>query len=305
MSSSTRRFLITGAAGQTGSVTTRLLLEHGHQVTALVRRVDDRATALAEAGADIVTGDLRDFRDVSRAMVGADAVYFCYPVEAGLIESTVNVGQAAAEAGVQAVVNMSQVSARRDAKSNAAQQHWIAERLLDRGPFGTTHLRPTFFAEWITWGWLGSGDSGVIALPFGTGRHAPITGADQARVIAAVLERPESHDRQVYPLYGPVEMNHDEIAAAVSRVLDIEVRYEPLSIEAFQTGLLERGVSQHLVQHLGNVATDYRNGVFAGTNNLVETISGKAPMTVEEYVAANRPAFEVTTGQFAVSAASV
>jgi len=30
---------------------------------------------------------------------------------------------------VHAVVNMSQISARREAKSNAARHHWLAERL--------------------------------------------------------------------------------------------------------------------------------------------------------------------------------
>ncbi|MFE7745967.1 NAD(P)H-binding protein [Nocardia sp. NPDC057455] len=304
MSTSDRRFLITGAAGKTGAATTRLLLEQGHAVTAFVYREDERSHALARAGADVVAGDLRDFRDVSAAMVGVESVYFCYPVEPGLIESTVNVAQAAAEAGVDAVVDMSQVSARRDAKSNAARQHWIAERLLDRGPFRTTHLRPTFFAEWINWGWLGGGEPGVLALPFGAGRHAPIAGDDQARVIAAVLTHPAPHDRQIYPLYGPVEMNHDEIAAAMSRALGIAVRYEPISVETFQAGLLARGVSQHLVQHLGNVAVDYRNGIFAGTNNLVEVITAQPPMTVEDYVAANRETFDVEAGRFAVAPAA-
>lgn len=55
----------------------------------------------------------------------------------------------ASEAGVHAVVNMSQISARREAKSDAARQHWIAERLLDRTALVTTHLRPSFFMEWL------------------------------------------------------------------------------------------------------------------------------------------------------------
>ena len=96
-----------------------------------------------------------------------------------------------------AVVNMSQISARRDAKSHAAQQHWLAERLLDRSAFRTTHLRPTFFAEWLKWQWRREGEQGLLRLPFGRGRHAPIAGRDQAAVIAAVLQTPAPHDRQI------------------------------------------------------------------------------------------------------------
>jgi NAD(P)H dehydrogenase (quinone) len=44
----------------------------------------------------------------------------------GLLEATAILAQTAAESGVSAVVNMSQISARRDAAGNAARQHWLA-----------------------------------------------------------------------------------------------------------------------------------------------------------------------------------
>jgi NAD(P)H dehydrogenase (quinone) len=197
-----RLFLITGATGKTGATSVRLLLERGHRVRALVHRPDERSEALAAAGAEIVTGDLLNFRQVSPAMRGVSGAYFVYPIAPGLLDATVIFAQAAAEAGVRSVVSMSQISARRDATSNAARQHWLAERLLDRSPMLTAHLKPTFFAEWIISGWGLQGDHGVLRLPFGTGRHAPIAAVDQSYVIAAILENPEPHDRQAYPLYG-------------------------------------------------------------------------------------------------------
>jgi NAD(P)H dehydrogenase (quinone) len=193
-------FLITGATGNTGAPTAKILLEAGHRVRAFVHRVDQRSEALAATGAEIVEGDLLDFRAVTSAMSGVSAAYFCYPIApGGLLPATAIFAQAAGEAGVEAVVNMSQISARREAKSHAAQQHWLAERLLDRAAFGTTHLRPTFFAEWLKWQWLRNEHDGVLQLPFGTGRHAPIAGVDQANVIAAVLQNPAPHNRQIYP----------------------------------------------------------------------------------------------------------
>jgi NAD(P)H dehydrogenase (quinone) len=67
-----------------------------------------------------------------------------------MLDATVTFAQAATEAGVRSVVNMSQISARREAVSNQARQHWLAERLLDRTAMLTAPLRPTFFAEWIS-----------------------------------------------------------------------------------------------------------------------------------------------------------
>src|ERR1700761_6865864 len=130
--SSDQLFLITAATGNTGAPTVRLLRDAGHRVRALVHRVDTRSDALAELGAEIVEGDLLDFHAVSSAMSGVSAAYFCYPISPGnLLPATAIFAQAASEAGVGAVVNMSQISARREAKSHAAQQHWLAQRLLD------------------------------------------------------------------------------------------------------------------------------------------------------------------------------
>ena len=287
-----RLFLITGATGKTGTTSVHLLLERGHPVRAFVHRYDDRSAALAAAGAEIVTGDLLNFHDVSSAMRGVTGAYFAYPIAGGLLDATVIFAQAAAEAGVRSVVNMSQISARREAASNAARQHWLAERLLDRSPMLTAHLKPTFFAEWLILGWALQGDHGILRLPFGTGRHAPVAGVDQSYVIAAILDNPEPHDRQAYRLYGPVEMDHYSIAASVSRALGVPVTYEPVSIEQFADTLTMAGRSPHIIQHISNVAIDYQNGIFSGTNNLIEVIGNRTPLTVEEFVTSRKDAFQ-------------
>jgi uncharacterized protein YbjT (DUF2867 family) len=297
--SSNQLFLVTGATGKTGAPAVKILLEAGHRVRAFVHRTDQRSEALAAIGAEVVEGDLLDFHAVSAAMSGVDAAYFCYPIVPGLLPATAIFAQAASEAGVGAVINMSQISARREAKSHAAQQHWLAERLLDRSAFITTHLRPTFFAEWLSWQWLRNDGEGVLPLPFGMGRHAPIAARDQAGVIAAILQNPAPHDRQVYPLVGAEELDHHAIADKIADTLGIPVRYVPLDIPTFAAGMTARGGADFLVQHLSNVAQDYQDGIFAGENNLVEVITGYKPMSVADFVKANRGDFE-HDGRFAL-----
>src|ERR1700689_1516546 len=298
MTDKTELLLITGATGNTGAPTVGLLRERGFRVRAFVHTLDERATRLHEQGAEVIQGDLLDFDAVSSALVGVTAAYFCYPIDPPrLLEATAIFAQAATEAGVRAVVNMSQSPARREAHPGA-RDHWIAERLLDRTHLMTTHLRPTLFADWLTWQWVRHDNQGVLRLPFGDARHAPIASTDQARVIAAILANPAPHDRQVYPLYGPEELNLDAIAQKMAQTLGIPVRYEPVDIPSFAAALRAQGASPYLVQYLSNVARDYQNGVLAGTNNLVEAISGTSPMTVEQYTAATRAAYE-SAGQYA------
>jgi len=120
------RYLITGATGTTGGAAAEQLLDKGQIVRAFVHREDDRSEALRRRGAEIFVGDLLDFGAVRAALKDVNRAYFVYPIRPGLVQATAQFVQAALEAGVEAVVNMSQASARSDSKSDAARSHWIA-----------------------------------------------------------------------------------------------------------------------------------------------------------------------------------
>ncbi len=301
MTSDDRLFLVTGATGKTGNGTVRLLLERGHRVRAMVHRPDERSEVLADAGAEILVADFFDLNGVSAAVKGVDGAYFCYPVRPGLVEATAVFAQAATEASVRSVVNMSQVPARRDGRSDASKAHWLSERLLDRTPMLTAHMRPTFFAEWLKLWWEVRDGEGFLRVPFGNGRHAPIAAADLWPVIAALLADPEPHDRAIYPLYGPAELNHDQIAEAMTGELGFPVRYEPVTVEEFAAAMRSYGLPDYLVSHLSNVAVDYQDGIFAGTNDLVVKLGGAEPLTVAQFVARHRADFETSGPLFVPS----
>lgn len=287
-------FLVTGATGDTGGHTLHTLLAQGHKVRALVHSLDDRSDALQAAGAEIVLGDLLDLNSVRAALEGVDGAYFVYPLRPGLNDATAYFAQAAKEAGTGIVVNMSQISARRDAASNAARDHWIAERVFDWSGVPVVHIRPTYFAEWLLYPHVRGAirDEGLIKLPFGTGRHAPIAAEDQGRVIAALLADPAQHIGRSYALNGPVELDEHEIAAAVSEALGREIRYQAIGIDEYRKRLADTGLWPYLIQHLVEVGIDCSNGVFEGTDQLIGKLTGKAPMTVQEFVRKNLAAFD-------------
>jgi uncharacterized protein YbjT (DUF2867 family) len=288
------RVLVTGATGFTGGAAVDTALKLGLSVRAFVHADDARAVTLRARGVEVAIGDLSNIDSVRAAVEGVRAAYFVYPIRPGIIDASAYFAIAAKEAGVGAIVNMSQISARRDSKSHAAQDHWVAERVFDWSRVPTTHLRPTFFAEWLTYPRSAETISKDkrIAIPFGTGRHAPIAAEDQGRLIGHILADPARHAGETYKLFGPVEMDYYGIAAAVSETLGAEIAYAPISIDEFRHDLSEK---QHyppfLVQHLAEVAQDCRNGLFAGTNDVIERVTGKPPMTVQAFISRHRQAF--------------
>jgi NAD(P)H dehydrogenase (quinone) len=289
-----RKFLITGATGKTGVHTVNLLLEAGHAVRALVHQEDERSEALRAAGAEIVVGDLLNHDDLIRAADGMTGAYLCYPVRPGFIQGTAYFADAARRAGLEVVVEMSQISARENAKSHAARDHWIAERILDWSGVPTVHIRPTFFSEWIIFPWVLDTivKEGKITLPYGTGRHAPIAAEDQARFIANVLMQPAGHIGKSYELCGPVELDYHDIAEEISKVIDRKIVYTPSTLDEYREHLTKYRIPEFTIQHFIEVAVDYQNGVFAGKDGVIEKITGKAPQTVEQFVRANLPLFQ-------------
>ncbi|WP_263367860.1 NmrA family NAD(P)-binding protein [Edaphobacter bradus] len=295
-----KMFLVTGSTGSTGSKTVKFLLDTGVRVRAFVHNEDERSAALAAQGAEIVRGDLLDFEAVRSALEGAQGAYFVYPIRPGILQASAYFAQAAKEAGIEIVVNMSQISARREAKSHAAQNHWISEQVFNWSGVPTTHLRPTLFAEWALY-WIDQIKTGTLRLPFGTGKHAPIAAEDQARVIAKILLTPQEHKGQVYRLYGEKEYSFAEIAAEIGKVIGRPLGYE--QVDAWTLKKLtaniprrnyqgrEQVVTDTLWQHFEEIAKDHQNGVFAGTNDLVKKIGGQRPIGLPEYLEAHRSAF--------------
>ena len=290
---SAEAILVTAATGETGRYTVQRLVEKGHAIRALVHRGDERSEALRSAGAEIVVGDLLEHDDAIRATAGTTAAYFCYPIRPGLIQATAYFADAAKRAGLEAVVNLSQISARENSKSHAARDHWIAERVFDWSGVPVVHLRPTFFAQWLLYPRSRATivEEGIIDLPYGEGRHAPIAAEDQARLIAAILAEPAAHLGKTYPLHGPIEQDQAGIAAAVSEVLGRKISYRPLTIPQYRERLEKAGLPEIMIQHFCAVALDYQNGIFSGEDKIIAEVTGQPPMTVQEFVTLHRNAF--------------
>src|SRR5262249_2344348 len=105
--------LVTGAAGKLGAVgrtVAGLLLDRGLPVRAMVPREDDRASALRAARAEVVSGDLLEPGDVYRVVSGCRRVYFGMSVSAGYLEASVTMAAVAREVGIDALVNISQMT---------------------------------------------------------------------------------------------------------------------------------------------------------------------------------------------------
>ncbi len=293
--------LVTGAAGKLGAIgrtVTGLLLDRGLAVRAMVRREDDRAAALRAAGAEVVVGDLLEPAEVYRVVSGCRRVYFGMSVSAGYLEATVIMAAVARELGVNALINMSQMTVSQMSVQNITpspqqRQHWLSEQALAWSDLPVVTIRPTVFLEGFFLPLTGPSvrDRSRIELPFGRGKTSPIATADVARVIAAVLADPAPHLGRIYELTGPRSQDMDGVAREYSDALNHEVTYADIPPEDWEQGLKKAGLPEHLTHHLVTMAELNRAGRYDRMADGVERVTGRPAMSIREFVSLHADEF--------------
>ena len=84
MANQTKPILVIGATGQQGGAVARVLLAKGQKIRVMTRH-PEKAASLAQAGAEIVQGDLTNQANLQMALRGVHGVFaMSTPFEAGM-----------------------------------------------------------------------------------------------------------------------------------------------------------------------------------------------------------------------------
>ncbi|WP_408357783.1 NmrA family NAD(P)-binding protein [Paraburkholderia sp. RL18-103-BIB-C] len=289
-----RPILITGAAGAIGGIgrtLTAMLLEKGHRVRALVRRQDERADDLRRLGAEVVQGDLTDLASMHRAIEGCSRIYFGMSISAAYLEATVNLAAVARHHGVEAIVNMSQMtvtqmSITETTGSPQHKQHWLAEQALEWSGLPVITMRPTVFLEgfFLVLASAGVRENDELVLPLGSGRTSPISAVDVARAVSVILDDPAPHIGKVYNLTGFESADLDHYARLFSEALGRTIRYRNVPVSAWADKLRAAGLPEHLVRHLAVMAELHEQGRYDRMTDDLFKLTGTTATGVLEFV---------------------
>jgi uncharacterized protein YbjT (DUF2867 family) len=296
--------LVTGAAGRVGGVggaVVEALRRRDLPVRALVRREDERASALRATGAEVVVADLTRARGVLCALAGCKRVYFGLSVSAHYLEATVTTAAAARERGdLEVFVNISQMtvsqmSLTETTDSPQHRQHWLAEQALNWSGLPVVHVRPTVFLQnpfFLDWAAKSIARDGTIRLPFGAGRTSPVDTLDVAEVIAAILANPTSHVGKIYELTGPKSQDMHGIATEYAEALGRPVTYVDVPHERWRDEELRKfGLPEHVFGHLLTMAKLHAEGRYDRLTHDVEAILGRPATRARDFVARHAASF--------------
>src|ERR1700737_2237013 len=292
--------LVTGAAGGVGCaarVAIAILLEQGHCIRAMVRKLDARADALRDLGAEVVVADMLDIIAVRAAMRGCSVVYFTISVSPNYLEAATNVAVTAKSLGVKAFVNLSQMtlsemSETETTSSPQQKQEWLAQQMLRWSGLPVVYLRPTaFFEIFLLQAAKGIRDDDAIRMPFADGKTSPIAAADVGAAAATVLANPEPHIGKVYDLTGPQSLTMAELAQEFSGALGRTIQYVNVPPQVWEAKLQEAQLPAHLIAHLITMGQLHRDNRYDRMTDSFQQLVGRAPISAAEFARRHAAAF--------------
>ena len=271
--------LVTGATGQIGGETARLLQSEGRAVRALVRDAGSAgARALAAAGVHIVEGDQARPATLAAALAGVEAVLVASSNDEGQVEREGNVIAAATAAGARRIVKIAALGTVAGSPISILRMHAAIEERLAASGVEWTSLRPGSFMQ----NFLRYADSIKAAGVFyGCQGDAPVALID-TRDVAAVAARclaDGGHAGKVYELSGPQALTYADAAAALAAASGRTVDYVDVPPAAARQGMIDAGLPAWLADDLVGLAALFEGPLGRQTTATVATVTGRAPRT--------------------------
>jgi uncharacterized protein YbjT (DUF2867 family) len=212
-------------------------------------------------------------------------------VSPAYLEATINTAAVARHHGVQAFVNMSQMTVSQMSISETTDSpqhklHWLSEQALSWSGLPVVTVRPTVFLEgfFLLMAAAGVRGSDALALPMGGGKTSPISAVDVARAVAVILDDPAPHIGKIYDLTGPESADLDHFAQVFSEALGRPIRYRDLPTAGWSEGLRQAKFPEHLVSHLSAMAELTRQGRYDRMTDDVYKLIGEAPTSMRDFV---------------------
>ncbi len=252
---------VVGATGAQGGGLARAILDDpdgGFRCRAITRNPDsDAARALADRGAEVVQADLDDVESLKQAFDGAYGA-FCvtnfwehFSAEKEKAQAK-NLAEAAQAAGVQHVIWSTFEDTRDrlpldDDRMPVLQEHYNvphfdakaeANRYFEERGVPTTYLVTSFY--WENFIYFGAGpqrgEDGVLALtmPMGDKKLPSIAAGDIGKIAYGIFKRGSDTIGQTIGAAGG-HPTGEEMAAALSRSLGEEVRYNDVPADVYRS----------------------------------------------------------------------
>jgi uncharacterized protein YbjT (DUF2867 family) len=274
---------VTGASGTVGREVVKQLQAANAPFRAAVSSASSADAARAR-GLDVVICDYHQPDTVRAALHGCDALFLLGPNLLDQTELEVGVVNAAKAAGVRHIVKLSVMGAVDDAYS-LAHVHRPVEKAIEASGLTWTFLRPnSYMQNVITFMKPTIQADSMFYSASGAARISHVDVRDIAAVAVKALTDPATHAGRAYTLTGPEAVTYDELAAAISAVLNRPIAHVALSPEDMKAGMLAEGLPEPLADRMLDLERYFREDRASAITDDIHRVTGRAPGSFAQYL---------------------
>ena len=279
--------LVTGATGQLGSqIVENLLKQVSPSEIAVLVRDEEKAKELKEKGVQIRIGDYTNpnslveaFKDIKKLILISSNDFN------DRIDQHKNAIDAAKQAGVKHIIytSMSMNDIETSPLKAFLKDHYETEDYIKQNGFTYTIMQHSLYSDVIPM-FLGEQvlETGVF-FPAGEGRVAYASRTDLAEAIAKVALS-NAFDNQSLPMTNIENYSHADVAKILTELSGKEVPYVNPTPEVFEETLKGFGLPEPIIQMSLGFAAGIKNNDFDKTFPNLETVLGRKPQTLKEYL---------------------
>lgn len=273
-------------AGKVGSEAARLLAQRGEPVRVLVRD-PEKATALAQAGVEVIEGDLEVPVTIDVAMQGVSAVVLVSPA---IPAQELNVVDSAVRAGVEHIVKITSKAAADSPVARRRDQTEIENGLIASG-LGYTLLRNNAYMQNFLMLAPAIAKTSSFGSSTGDGRVGMIDARDVAAVAAEIAVSPVPHVERTYWPAGPERLSYSDAATVLSKVLGRPITFHPLTFEEQRQAMINAGLPKTLAEMNTQALSLFAQGDSDWSTDDVPSILGRPARTFEQFATDHATAF--------------
>jgi NAD(P)H dehydrogenase (quinone) len=279
--------IVTGGTGYVGGAAIRLLsASSGSGPVVGISRKASYATPVAGSGVSFRFADYNDRSSLFRAFEGATALLFIASDGAApdVLRQHANVIEAATSSGIEHIVFTSIIDVEKSSPFYFTPVYRDAELRLINCGINWTILRCGLYSDFLLSSWIEPARlSGVINVPAGLSRVAPLSRDDVAAAAVAALASPE-HWGQIYELTGNQSYSFDEIATLAGKIFGVAIVYKHCSPADYLLNCWAT-MSEPWPHAYSTMLSSISQGRFASTSSKFEDLTGRAPETLQAFLA--------------------
>jgi uncharacterized protein YbjT (DUF2867 family) len=259
----------------------RRLVAAGQRVRAMVR-TPSKAGDLRGEGVELVQGDLDEPGSLDAVLAGVERAFFVAALDQRYVGWFGNFLAAAQRAGSPHVVKFSALGASVNSPAEILRQHGETdEALIDSGlPY--TLLRPNSFYQNMLWSAATIKDHRAFYLPMKSARQSLVDVRDIGAVALKALTG-TGHEGKTYDITGPESLSYHEVADKLSAVLGRSIRYVDVPPETAFESMLRAGMPQWNARAVTELYGIFAAGEAAGITDTIERITGRAPISFDQF----------------------